>query len=350
MTTITDVLTSIRSHPNHVSSSIIDTTPHIVTETQDNNIDTIRATFNKDGDIRDVNLVINKEFINNWPSDANHGDTIFKELVYCDCNSCMDETGMYAYKSTFGNLGKPPTYYISNHDDHTNQAIRIKTDPIWRTDSDVELYTLESLLENIRNQPDHVSSAVIPVSDFIKQEVNDSDLVAIDIKFNREGNERDVRIILNNQYITKIPKTLDYGDLISNGIVYCKYCDSCDQGGYGGYLTENENLGSPPTYYANPKTGEGKRIKAFPMPTIPTNDKLDNLLSDLKKLSDVEKVELEFARYDSIKETVGSQDAIVLTVWKYRAIAPTLKYYSLDILNQMDNSIAINSIKELMDN
>jgi hypothetical protein len=350
MTTILDVLTSIRSHPNHVSSSIIDTTDHIKTETRDTNIDIIRAKFNREGDVRDIHLVINREFINNWPSDANHGDTIFKELAYCDCSSCTDETGMYAYKSTFGNLGTPPTYYIGNHDDHTNQAIRIKTDPIWRTDQDIELHTLESLLENIRSQFDHISSIVTSVSDYIKQEVNDFNLISIDIKFNREGNERDVRIILNNQFITKIPKTLDFGDQISNGIVYCKYCDNCDQGGYGGYSTETENLGSPPTYYINPKTGAGIRIKAFPMPTVPTNDNLTSLLSDLRQLPDAEKVELEFARYDSIKETVGSQDAVVLTVWKYRATAPTLTYYSLDILNKMDNSIVVDSIKELMNN
>jgi hypothetical protein len=343
MTTILDILTSIRSHPNHVSSSIVDTTDHIKTETCDTSIDIIRAKFNRENDVRDIHLVFNREFVNNWPSDANHGDTIFKEIVYCDCYNCTDDIG-------FGNLGNPPTYYISNHDDHTNQAIRIKTDPIWRTNQDEELHTLESLLGTIRNQPDHISSVVTSVSNFIKQEVNDSDVVAIDIKFNRQGNERDVRIILNNQYITKIPKTLDFGDQISNGIVYCAHCDNCDWGGYGEYSNETENLGSPPTYYVAPKTGVGMQIKAFPMPTVPTNDNLTSLLSDLRQLSDVEKVELEFARFDSIKETVGSQDAVVLTVWKYRATAPTLTYYSLDILNKMDNSIVVDSIKELMNN
>ena len=344
MTTISDVLASIKLHPNHVSSSIVDTTDHIITETRDTSIDIIRATFNKDGDVRDINLVFDREFLNYWPSDANHGDTIFKELVY------SDETGIHSYKSKFGNLGSPPTFYISNHNDHTNQALRIKTDPSWRTDQDEELHTLESLLETIRNQPDHISSVVTSVSNFIKQEVNDSDVVAIDIKFNRQGNERDVRIILNNQYITKIPKTLDFGDQISNGIVYCAHCDNCDWGGYGEYSNETENLGSPPTYYVAPKTGVGMQIKAFPMPTVGTNNNLTSLLSDLRQLPDVEKVELEFARYNSIKETVGSQDAVVLTVWKYRATAPTLTYYSLDILNKMDNNIVVDSIKELMNN
>lgn len=61
MTTILDVLTSIRSHPNHVSSSIIDTTDHIKTETRDTNIDIIRAKFNREGDVRDIHLVINRD-------------------------------------------------------------------------------------------------------------------------------------------------------------------------------------------------------------------------------------------------------------------------------------------------
>jgi hypothetical protein len=348
MTTISDVLASIKLHPNHVSSSIVDTTDHIITETRDTSIDIIRATFNKDGDVRDINLVFDREFLNYWPSDANHGDTIFKELVYCNCSGCADETGIHSYKSKFGNLGSPPTFYISNHNDHTNQALRIKTDPSWRTDQDVELHSLETLLDNIRNQPDHVSSEVTSPSDFIKQETNDSDTVAINIKFNREGNERDVRVILNNQYITKIPKTLDFGDQISKDMVYCKDCDSCDQSGYGAYSTENENLGSPPTYYVDQKTGQGKRIKAFETEPIPTEGKLADLLSELRQISNVEKVELELARYDSIRNSVGYPDAVVLTVWKYRAIAPTLTYYSLDLLNKMDNSIVIDSIKELM--
>jgi hypothetical protein len=203
--------------------------------------------------------------------------------------------------------------------------------------------TVDQLIENIKSHPECVSITSGPTPEFLTQQINDTDTVLFDGTFNRAGNVRPIRFVLN---ITWLHNYVDLSQLhvqhLVDELVYCdEDCDICSDNGMWSYSNQCENMGTPPTYYIRPNNGNGQRLKAFPLPPVTLTAEIESLFDQVSQLPGVSRVEIEYLRHNDLIAKVGNNDGVVVQVFTSDPLIPVNVFYSLTLLNDTTTHPAI---------
>lgn len=206
--------------------------------------------------------------------------------------------------------------------------------------------TIAELLDDFRAQEEFVSGEIKEVPEFLQGQVNNTNTVLLDCVFSRNNDQRELKLILDKDFVSKLDlSTVNCKNLIDE-LLFC----SCNTDGLIGCIDGLENLGDPATYYVEPATSQGRRIKAFPTAQIEMTAELDALLTAIKQLPTVTKVEVEYSRQKNITEKVGADDAVVISVYRDSIHIPVFVYYSLSVLlDRVSKDGIVDNITKLLD-
>lgn len=170
--------------------------------------------------------------------------------------------------------------------------------------------SIEKLIADFKRQPEYVSAKVIAVSEYIASQCNNTNTVAVDCVFSRDGDARQIEIVLDQGYLDGLDFGQNLGQLLINELMFCN-CGNCEKDGEGSITNFTENKGKP-VYYIRPEDNTGVRLQHSPVVLVTITPVLQKLVDVLLAVNGVSDVVLEEPLHEELKQSADCDNTIIV--------------------------------------